>query len=54
MNKNLLDTIFKAVALGLGVAIVTLNALGSLTVDTAITLLGIGLTCLAIAGLQKS
>jgi hypothetical protein len=54
MNKNLLDTIFKAVALGMGVAVIVLNVLGSLTVDTAVTLLGIGMTALAIAGLQKS
>jgi hypothetical protein len=54
MNKNLLDTIFKAVAVGMGVAVITLNTLGSLSVDTAVTLLGIGLTCLAIASLQKS
>jgi len=53
MNKNLLDTIFKAVALGMGVAVITLNTLGSLTVDTAVNLLGIGLTCLAIAGMNK-
>jgi len=54
MNKDLLDTIFKAVALGMGVAVIVLNILGSLTVDTAVTLLGIGLTCLAIASLQKN
>lgn len=54
MNKNLLDTIFKAVALGIGVVVIVLNILGSLTADTAATLLGIGLTALAIAGLQKN
>ena len=54
MNKDLLDTIFKAVALALGVAVITLNNLDSLTIDTAVTLLGIGLTCLAIASLQKN
>ncbi len=53
MNKNLLDTTFKAVALGMGVAVIVLNILGSLSVDTAVTLLGIGLTALAMAGLQK-
>jgi len=53
MNKNLLDTVFKAVALGMGIAVIVLNTLGSLTVDTAVTLLGIGLTALAMAGLQK-
>jgi len=54
MNKNLLDTIFKAVALAMGVAVIVLNTLGALTGDTAVTLLGIGLTTLAMAGLQKS
>ena len=54
MNKELLDAIFKAVGLALGVAVIVLNTLGSLTVDTAVTLLGIGLTCLAIASLQKN
>lgn len=53
VNKNLLDTIFKAVALGMGVAVIVLNTLGSLSVDTAVTLLSIGLTALAIAGFQK-
>jgi hypothetical protein len=54
MNKNLLDTIFKAVALGMGVAVIVLNTLGSLTMNTAMSFLGIGLTALAIAGLQKN
>ena len=54
MNKNLLDTVFKGVALAMGVAVIVLNILGSLTTDTAVSLLGIGLTALAIAGLQKS
>jgi hypothetical protein len=54
MNKNLLETIFKAVALGMGVAVITLNTLGSLSTNTAITLLSIGLTALALAALQKA
>lgn len=53
MNKNLLTTIFKAVALGMGVAVIVLNLLGTLTVETAITMLSIGLTALALAALQK-
>ena len=53
MNKTLLDTIFNAVALGMGVAVIVLNTLGTLTINTAITLLSIGLTALAMAGLQK-
>jgi len=54
MNKNIVDTVFKAVALGMGVAVIVLNTLGSLSADTAMTLLGIGVTALAIVGLQKS
>jgi hypothetical protein len=53
MNRNLLDTVFKAVALGMGVAVIVLNTLGSLTVESGVAFLGIGLTTLAIAGLQK-
>lgn len=53
MNQNLMTTIFKAVALGMGVAAIVLNVLGSLTVGTAVSMLSIGLTSLAIAGLQK-
>jgi len=53
MNKNLLDTIFKAVALGMGVAVVVLNTMGALEVETAIPLLGIGVIALALSGLQK-
>lgn len=53
MKKNLLNTIFKAVALAMGVAVIVLNTLGSLSTDATVTLLSIGLTTLAISGLQK-
>lgn len=53
MNRNIVDTVFKAVALGMGVAVIVLNTLGSLSADTAVTLLGIGVTALAIVELQK-
>ena len=53
MNKKLLSTILNGIALAMGVAVVVLNMLGSLTTSTAITLLGIGLAAIAIAGLQK-
>jgi hypothetical protein len=53
MNKNLPTTIFKAVALGMGVAVIVLNVLGTLTVETGVSMLGIGLTSLALATLQK-
>lgn len=44
--------IFKAVAIGMGVSTLVLSILGNLSVETAITLLSIGLTCLAIVQLQ--
>lgn len=53
MNRNLLTTILKAVALGMGVVVIVLNVLGTLTMETAISMLSIGLTALALAALQK-
>ena len=54
MKTNIVETILKAVALGMGVAVIVLNTLGELDIDTAVTLLGLGLSALALAGLQKS
>lgn len=53
MNRNVLDTVLKAVALAMGVVVIVLNTLGSLKVENGVAFLGIGLTCLAIAALQK-
>lgn len=49
--KNI-KLIFKAVALAMGVSTLVLSILGDLSVDTAITLLSIGVACLAIVQLQ--
>jgi len=54
MNKNIFDTISNGVALAMGVAVIVLNVLGTLDVNGAITMLGIGLAALAIARLQKN
>lgn len=54
MSKNLIDTILKAVATALGVAVLVLNLLGALDTRTALTLLGIVLTALALAELRKT
>lgn len=48
-----ISTIFKAVTLAMGVAVVVLSRLGSLEPQTAITLLGIGLACAGVAMLEK-
>ena len=53
MNKNLFETICKAVALGMGVAVIVLNILGVLSVNLGMLLLGMGLTALALSGLQN-
>lgn len=48
-----ISVIFKAIALAMGVAVVALSCLGSLEVQTAITLLGLGLACAGAAMLEK-
>jgi hypothetical protein len=53
MDKTLLKTALNGVALAVGVAIIVMQILGSLGIGTATTLLGVGLTALALAGLQK-
>ena len=44
--------ILKAIALGMGISVFVLNILHELSVETAISLLAIGVTCLAIAYLR--
>jgi hypothetical protein len=53
MKKNLLKTIFSGIAVAMGVASIVMNILGVLSTGTAINLLSLGLTALAIAALQK-
>jgi hypothetical protein len=48
-TSGLMKLIFKAIGLAMGVAAVVLGALGTITPDTQITLLGIGLFALALA-----
>lgn len=49
----LAGTILKAVALAMGVAVAALSALGALTPQQAMPLLGLGLACLAAHALQS-
>ena len=51
--RELISVIFKAVTLAMGVAVVVLSCLGSLELQTAVTLLGIGLVCAGAAMLAK-
>ena len=51
--REIISVIFKAVTLAMGVAVVVLSCMGSLEVQTAVTLLGIGLACAGTAMLAK-
>jgi VIT1/CCC1 family predicted Fe2+/Mn2+ transporter len=53
MDKNLLKTIFNAIALAMGVAVIVMQILGTLDPRTAVTALSVGVAALAIAALQK-
>jgi hypothetical protein len=53
MKNNLVGTIFKAIAVAMGIAVIVLGILGTLLPATADLLLGIGLAALAIGSFQK-
>jgi hypothetical protein len=56
MNKSfgkIVDLVFKAVAVAMGVAVVVMNILGVMDAKGQILLLGIGLFCLGITALDK-
>jgi hypothetical protein len=50
---GIVTLVFKAVALAMAVAVIVLGALGTATVATQVTLLGIGLFGLAINSLSQ-
>jgi hypothetical protein len=54
MNKNIISIALKGIAVAMAVAVIVLNILGTLTTNTAINLLAIGLVALAISALQKA
>ncbi len=49
----IVDTVFRGVALAMGIAVVVLSFLNQINTKPAIGMLGIGLACLAISALQK-
>lgn len=51
--SEIVDVIFKAVAVGMGVAVTVLTILDGLDVKAGMTMLGIGLTCASISGLKS-
>lgn len=50
---ELIQTILKALALAMGVAVAALSALNALTPRQGLSLLGLGVACLAIQSLRK-
>lgn len=55
-KKSLRETvslILRAVAVAMGVAVVVLSCLSSLEIKSAVTMLGIGLSCAGIAMLEN-
>ena len=53
MSNQIVKKVLQAVAVAMGVAVITLNVIGSLATDTAIILLGVGLTALAISSINE-
>jgi len=51
--KNIVSIALKGIALAMGVAMIVMNTLGSLTVENAINLTSFGLTALALAVLLR-
>lgn len=46
--KNLINLIFKAVALAMGISVVILNILNQIEVKSSLIMLGIGIVCISI------
>ena len=53
MNKNILPTALKGIALAMGVAVTVLNILGTATIENSINMMSFGLVAIALAALQK-
>jgi hypothetical protein len=51
-TRDLVSLVFKAIAIGTSVAAIVLGALGTANMPLLITLLSIGLFCLAVASLK--
>ena len=51
--KDLINLIFKAVALAMGIAVVVLNILNQIDIKSSIIMLGIGIACIAICLLDN-
>ncbi len=51
--KEITNTVFKSIGLAMGVAVVVLSILNQLDAQTSVTMLGMGLVCLALSTLNN-
>ena len=51
--KEIVSTVMKALTLAMGIAVIVLSCMGQLEVQTAITMLGIGLASAGVAMLER-
>jgi hypothetical protein len=53
MYKNIVQIALKAIALAMGVAVIVLRALKTLSITDGVSMLGFGLAALALANFQE-
>ena len=53
MIKNITRIALKGIAMAMGVAVIVLNTLKTLDINSGISMLGLGLTALALANFQE-
>lgn len=53
MNKNITKIALIGIALAMGVAVIVLGTLKTMDIDSSVSLLGFGLTALALASFQE-
>ena len=51
--REIVSTVFRALTLAMGVAVVVLSCMGNLELQSAVTMLGIGLACAGFVMLEK-
>ena len=51
--REIVNMVLRALTLAMGVAVVVLSCLGAMEIETAVTLLGIGLSCAGVALLNQ-
>lgn len=53
MNKNIVKVALKGIAMAMGVAVIVMSTFKTLDVNAGVSMLGMGLTALALANLQE-